>query len=144
LSALPPYLRDRNPNDLTTVSARVTGRPERSTNEILTTTFRNDGGKTMSDYVKAWQCIGCGKIEAPQTCIGVCQDRKVEFVYASEHEEVQAQAKRAQQRAIALETLVRQLAVTTPRNGEWERSFRGLQDRARRVLSVLARSEPGD
>ena len=22
-------------------------------------------------YVAAWQCIGCGKIEAPQTCIGV-------------------------------------------------------------------------
>jgi hypothetical protein len=24
----------------------------------------------MNDYVKAWQCIGCGKIETPQTCIG--------------------------------------------------------------------------
>jgi hypothetical protein len=45
----------------------------------------------MNDYVKAWQCIGCGKIEAPQTCIGVCQDRKVEFVYADEHEEALAQ-----------------------------------------------------
>ena len=22
-------------------------------------------------YVAAWQCMGCGKIEAPQTCIGV-------------------------------------------------------------------------
>jgi hypothetical protein len=31
------------------------------------------GGVVMTDYVKAWQCIGCGKIEAPQTCIGVCQ-----------------------------------------------------------------------
>jgi hypothetical protein len=45
----------------------------------------------MNAYVKAWQCIGCGKIEAPQTCIGVCQDRKVEFVYAFEHEEALAQ-----------------------------------------------------
>jgi len=27
----------------------------------------------MSDPVKAWQCIGCGSIEAPQTGIGVCQ-----------------------------------------------------------------------
>ena len=49
----------------------------------------------MTDYVKAWQCIGCGKIEAPQTCIGVCQDRKVQFVYASGHEEVLAQANHA-------------------------------------------------
>lgn len=39
----------------------------------------------MNETVKAWQCIGCGEIEAPQTCIGVCQDRKVDFVYASEH-----------------------------------------------------------
>jgi hypothetical protein len=40
----------------------------------------------MNDYVKAWQCIGCGKIEAPQICIGICQDRKVQFVYADEYE----------------------------------------------------------
>jgi len=24
--------------------------------------------------LNAWQCIGCGKIEAPQNCIGVCRD----------------------------------------------------------------------
>ena len=68
------------------------------------------GGVVMTDYVKAWQCIGCGKIEAPQTCIGICQDRKVQFVYASEHEEVLVQARHAQQRADVLEALVRQLA----------------------------------
>ncbi|MCC6535698.1 MAG: hypothetical protein IT531_24365 [Burkholderiales bacterium] len=45
----------------------------------------------MSDYVDAWQCIGCGRIEAPQNCIGVCQDRKVQFVYAGDYE----QARRA-------------------------------------------------
>ena len=56
----------------------------------------------MNAYVKAWQCIGCGKIEAPQTCIGVCQDRKVEFVYAFEHEEALAQLKVARQQAEAL------------------------------------------
>lgn len=89
----------------------------------------------MTDYVKAWQCIGCGKIEAPQTCIGVCQDRKVQFVYAFEYEEVLAQAKRAQQRSDALEAVVRQFARTTPRNGEWERSYRALQDHARRALT---------
>ena len=36
----------------------------------------------MNDYAKAWQCIGCGRIEAPQPCLGICEDRKVEFVYA--------------------------------------------------------------
>jgi len=92
----------------------------------------------MTDYVKAWQCIGCGKIEAPQNCIGVCEDRKVQFVYAFEHEEALAEARRAQHRAKILEVVVRQLACTTPRKGECERSFRALQDQARRALSVLA------
>jgi hypothetical protein len=90
----------------------------------------------MTDYVKAWQCIGCGKIEAPQPCIGICQDRKVQFVYAYEYEEVVAQARRAQQRAEALEAVVRQLAFTAPRNGEWERSYKALQTQARRALSA--------
>ena len=89
----------------------------------------------MTEYVKAWQCIGCGKIEAPQTCMGVCQDRKVQLVYAFEHEQVLEQARDAQQRAEALEGVVRRLAFTTPRNGGWERSYRALQEQARRALS---------
>ena len=97
----------------------------------------------MTDYVKAWQCIGCGKIEAPQTCIGVCQDRKVEFVYASEHEEVLAQARHARHRAVILEALVRQLARTTPRKGERERSYLALQNEARHTMAARASDTQG-
>jgi hypothetical protein len=99
----------------------------------------------MTDYVKAWQCIGCGMIEAPQTCIGVCEYRRAELVYAFEHEQVLAQAAAALRRANALESLVRQLACTTPRQGEWERSYLALQDQARRVLPGLAAeaADPG-
>ena len=86
----------------------------------------------MAEYVKAWQCIGCGKIEAPQTCVGICQDRKVEFVYAHDHREAMA---RAQIQVAAMESLVRQIASTTPRQGEWERSYRALQERARHALA---------
>ena len=94
----------------------------------------------MTESVKAWQCIGCGKIEAPQTCVGICQDRKVELVYAHDHREALA---RVQAQANLMEALVRQIAWTTPRKGEWERSYRALQERARRALaqtaSVIAR-----
>ena len=38
----------------------------------------------MAETIRGWQCIGCGRVEAPQNCIGVCRDRKVELVYASE------------------------------------------------------------
>ena len=92
----------------------------------------------MSNYIKAWQCIGCGKIEAPQTCIDVCQDRKVDFVYASDYEEVLAQLNLARRKTEVLETLVRQLARTTPRDGQWERTYRILQDQARGALTELA------
>ena len=89
----------------------------------------------MNDYVKAWQCIGCGKIEAPQTCIGVCQDRKVEFVYASEHREVLAQLDLARRRASALEALARRLAGTNPHKDGWETSYRAMQAQARSMLA---------
>lgn len=97
----------------------------------------------MAEYIKAWQCIGCGKVDVPQPpCIGVCQDRKVEFVYASEYEAALAQAALAEQRMRTLELLVRRLARTTPRSGEWERSYRALQDQARQTLAALANDVP--
>jgi hypothetical protein len=90
----------------------------------------------MVERVKAWQCIGCGKIEAPQTCVGVCQDRRVEFVYADEYAEALAQLEQERSRVKALETLVRQLARTTPHRGAWERSYLAMQDQARRILGT--------
>ncbi|MBI4196004.1 MAG: hypothetical protein HY526_13105 [Betaproteobacteria bacterium] len=92
----------------------------------------------MSERVTAWQCIGCGRIEGAQPCIGICQDRKVDFVYASDHDEALAQLALARSQAEALAALVRQFAHTTPREGEWERTYRALQERARRTLETLA------
>ncbi|MFO1316993.1 MAG: hypothetical protein U1F58_15470 [Burkholderiales bacterium] len=89
----------------------------------------------MTEFVKAWQCIGCGRIEAPQNCVGICEDRKVEFVYAFEHRAALANAERMAQRIEALERLARTLARTTPRNGAWEASWRALQREARQVLA---------
>ena len=44
----------------------------------------------MSEYIKAWECIGCGRLEAQQTCLGVCEDRPVQLVYASAYEDMAA------------------------------------------------------
>jgi hypothetical protein len=82
----------------------------------------------MTERVQAWRCIGCGKIESPQPCIGVCQDRKVEFVFAEEHDRLLAHANE-------LHGLIGILAQSTPREGEWERSYRSLQERARKLLT---------
>jgi hypothetical protein len=95
----------------------------------------------MTEHVKAWQCIGCGKIEAPQTCIGVCQDRRVEFVYVADHKEVLEQLRAAQRHALAASAVLRRLASTKPHDHEWERSYRAIQEQARRVLMTIGSGE---
>ena len=92
----------------------------------------------MTEFVMAWQCIGCGKIDAPAPCIGICSDRKVEFVYASDHRRALAEAHLASHEAEVLGALVRRLAYTTPASGQWERSYRALQEQAQRTLAALA------
>ncbi|MFN7087747.1 MAG: hypothetical protein ACK4N4_14145 [Burkholderiales bacterium] len=96
----------------------------------------------MTRRVTAWQCIGCGRIEGAQPCVGVCEDRRVDFVYAFDHDEALAQLTVARAQMEDLIALVRQLAHTTPREGEWERTYRALQAHARRVLETLAAGKP--
>jgi uncharacterized NAD-dependent epimerase/dehydratase family protein len=91
----------------------------------------------MSDYLKAWQCIGCGRIEAPQPCVGICQDRKVEFVDASEHREALAELDVLRRKASALEALARRLVGTNPRKDGWEPSYRAMQQQARSTLAAI-------
>ena len=38
------------------------------------------------ERIKVWQCIGCGRIDDPKPCIGVCKDQKVEYVLAVDHD----------------------------------------------------------
>lgn len=95
----------------------------------------------MTTYVDAWQCIGCGRVEAARPCIGVCQDRKVRFVEAGEYEAVAGALADERERASALRALVRQLAWSTPRGGDWESSYRALQARARALLAATGMPE---
>ena len=92
----------------------------------------------MTERVTVWQCIGCGRIEGPQPCIGVCEDRRTELVYAAEHEAVLAQLARTRRQLEGLTAVVRQIAHTTPRGGECERTYLALQASARRTLESLA------
>jgi hypothetical protein len=89
----------------------------------------------MTETMKAWQCIGCGRLEGPQNCIGVCRDRKVELVYASELAEADDRIAHAHSEIAALRALLRQFAGTNPRDGQWEASYRSMQDRARELLA---------
>lgn len=95
----------------------------------------------MADYddipvITAWQCIGCGRLEAPQQCVGICQDRKVELVTATVFADTLAEAEALRERVTELERVLRQLAVVTPRNDQWQRSYESLQRRARAALGI--------
>ncbi|MGB0133143.1 MAG: hypothetical protein WBP53_04785, partial [Dokdonella sp.] len=60
----------------------------------------------MGEPVPVWQCIGCGRIEAPRTCIGVCQDRKVFMVSMSDHQEALDQIQQLIVQADAMQGLL--------------------------------------
>lgn len=93
----------------------------------------------MTAYVEAWQCVGCGRIEAPQTCIGVCRDRKVFFVGRDEHDAALAEIARLRARLDGAAALLERFARATPREGQWERSWLALQAQMREVLALLSR-----
>lgn len=92
----------------------------------------------MIARMSAWQCIGCGRLEGVQPCVGICEDRRVEFVYAADYDEALAQLAVMRQRTQSLVDLVSQLTHTMPRKGEWERTYRALQSRARHALAAPA------
>jgi hypothetical protein len=83
----------------------------------------------MAESFQAWQCIGCGKIDGPAQCIGVCQDRRVELVNAMDYRAAQA-------RIEALEAVLRRIALTTPKDGECEPTWLELQRQARKALAA--------
>jgi hypothetical protein len=81
----------------------------------------------MTQRIKVWQCIGCGRIDPPQPCVGICQDRPAEFVPAGEYDALEA-------RTAQLEALLRRIAFTTPRPGDFESAWRALQQASRAAL----------
>lgn len=85
--------------------------------------------------IQAWECIGCGRVEAPQPCLGVCQDRAVALVPAEAYRAVVAERDRLAADNAAMRELLLRLARTTPRNNQWEAGYRALQARAQALLA---------
>ncbi|HUL68134.1 MAG TPA: hypothetical protein VLW55_26295 [Burkholderiaceae bacterium] len=88
--------------------------------------------------VKAWQCIGCGRLDAPANCVGICQDRKVELVGAWDYAEVAVALEEARERIAALESLLGRLAHVTPREGAWKDTCLALQAQALELFAQPA------
>lgn len=82
---------------------------------------------SMVETIEGWRCIGCGRVDAPRPCIGVCQDKRVELVLAEDYAEV---AWRVQQ----LEEALALIARVTPKPDKLEASWLALQARAKALL----------
>ena len=79
------------------------------------------------ERIKVWRCVGCGRIDDPQPCVGICRDEKREYVAAGDHDRIVA----------ALAAVVRAVATTMPHEGEALRHWRALRARAREALDGL-------
>ena len=79
------------------------------------------------ERIAGWRCIGCGRVDAPRPCVGVCQDRRCELVVAADYDALQL-------RCEALASVLALIARITPREEEWLASWQALQRRARDAL----------
>lgn len=93
----------------------------------------------MAEIIDAFQCMGCGRIDAPQDCIGICQDRAMKIVAAGDYFAALERAEAAEGEAAALRALVRQVAHVRPADDRWRETFEAFQRRAR---ALLARVDP--
>jgi hypothetical protein len=83
--------------------------------------------------VTTWACSSCGRIEAPQPCIGVCVKPETPMVRAAQHGAVIERGTAARRELARLAPLVRRLAWVTPRAGQRERTERALMAQAREL-----------
>ena len=60
------------------------------------------------ERIQGWRCIGCGKLDAPRPCVGICEDRRVELVDAADYDALQARVR-------DLEAALALIARVTPR-----------------------------
>ena len=96
----------------------------------------------MTERLSALFCIGCGRIDVPEPCVGDCDERMVDLVLAKDHDEARAYVGTAVQHAAGLRELLLQLVSTvpepsTPIPNDWAETHRTLREQARSVLHEM-------
>jgi len=97
--------------------------------------LRQPPAAAAAAVITTWACDSCGRIEAPQPCIGLCVRPAVTMVPATEHQDLLTRAGELADTLARLAVPLRQLAWTTPRPDAWEASVRAL--RASAVEQVI-------
>lgn len=87
------------------------------------------------EIVEAWGCPKCGRIDAPQPCLGVCIRRPVLMQDASAYRVLTHEADLAAGCDRELSALARLLLHVRPRAGQEERSWAALRAQAQALLN---------
>ncbi|HEU4973567.1 MAG TPA: hypothetical protein VFT50_00650 [Baekduia sp.] len=87
------------------------------------------------EVVPAWGCPSCGRVDAPQPCLGVCIRRPVLMVDAARVAAAREESERLAERDGVLTAVVRMLATVRPRPGQEARTREALRERAREALA---------
>ena len=95
---------------------------------------RGDELRSPAETVIVWRCQDCGAVDAPQECIDVCIWGPVDWVDAASYESERSRAAVDREVEQSLAGLLRRFAFATPRDGQWERSWRAFQSQARLAL----------
>ncbi len=95
---------------------------------------RDEEPPSPAQTVTVWRCQDCGGLDAPQECIDVCIWRPADWVDAASYEAERSRAARDREVEQSLAGLLRRLAFATPRDRQWERSWRAFQAQARLAL----------
>ena len=82
-----------------------------------------------------WWCPECGGIDAPQPCLGICIWRPIEWVNLAVYERERERALADREAEVRVRRLLRQIASITPRDGQWQRTWRLLQAEAQQTLA---------
>jgi hypothetical protein len=100
--------------------------------------LRDRVAPVRGEVVTTWSCASCGRVEAPQPCIGVCIRPETAMVNAAEHERLLERAAAVLAQLEALSPPVRQLAWATARAGRFQDTARAVNQAARTAIKHAA------
>jgi hypothetical protein len=86
------------------------------------------------DRATTWWCSGCGGIDAPQPCLGICIWRRVDWVNAQIYDREHKSAVAGRDTELRLRALLRPVASITPRERHWKLGWRTMRAQAQRSL----------
>jgi len=92
--------------------------------------------------ISAWRCTGCGRIEAPQPCLGVCHDEAVELVSADEFNALRERYRRVARDNARMRALLVRIRSTRPRPAGVQATWVSAQRQAQTLLSEINESSP--